>query len=76
MNPYRKAATFVIRMAALGLIIVPLIALGLDFFAAKTKHAPPTKLSVILKSASVFTGFVLFFGSSIIARKLTQDLDE
>ena len=76
MNPYRKAATLLIRLIALGLMIVPLILFGLDYFATKAQHIAPSTLSTFLKAGSALLGFILLFASGSIARRLTQDLDE
>ncbi len=76
MNPYRKAMTFVIRLIALGFILLPLILFGLDFFAAKAHQAAPTGFATAIKICLVVFGVVLFFASSTIARNLTKDLDE
>jgi TRAP-type C4-dicarboxylate transport system permease small subunit len=86
MSPYRKAIAFVLRLVALGFIIVPLILFGLDYFAAQTRKSgnatgtaqrPASgSISKVLKIGSVIVGTALLFASGSIARRLTQDLDE
>lgn len=76
MNPYRKVAASIIRLIALGMIVVPLILVGLDFFATKTHQAEPGKLSSFLKIGLFVLGLILLFMSGRIARKLTEDFEE
>lgn len=76
MSPYRKAATFVLRLIGLGLLIAPLILFGLDYFASKAQHTTPSKVAMILKIASALAGLVLLIASGSIARRLTEDFDE
>lgn len=76
MNPYRKAAASIIRLIALGLIVVPLILVGLDFFATKAHQAEPGRLSSFVKIGLFILGFILLITSGKIARKLTEDIEE
>lgn len=75
MNPYCKAALFLIRVIACGIIILSVVYLGLDFLVEKTgKHA--NSELVFFKIFCGFIGLVLLFTSNTIARKLTRDFDE
>ena len=78
MSPYRKAMTFVIRLVALGFIVLPLILFGLDFMATKTHQATATssKSAAVIKISLIVLGTCLFFASGALARQLTRDLDE
>jgi len=77
MNPYTKAALFVIRMIAFGCILCSLLLLASYVFYLKTEKRPDVgTLSIILKSLPLLFGFVLLFKSSAIAKKLTEDFDE
>jgi hypothetical protein len=76
MNPYRKAATLLVRLIALGLMLVPLILFGLDYFARKTQHTTPSTFATFLKVGSALLGVILLFASGAIARRLTRDFDE
>jgi len=75
MNPYAKAALFVLRLAACGLIILGCGFLGTDLFLylKDRPFSPPAILA--LKAAPVLAGAVLFGKAKGIAIRLTKDLD-
>jgi hypothetical protein len=77
MNPYTKAARFLIRMVAFGFILFGVLLLSsYVFYFAGHKKPDEGVLWMILKSLPVIFGLVLLLKSHAIARKLTEDFDE
>lgn len=76
MNPYTKAATFVIRLVAFAFILFGALQLGADYFATRQHKPTGSATWLFLEMFSLFLGFVLLFKSGAIARKLTEDFDE
>jgi len=77
MNPYTKAALFLIRLVAFGFILFSLLQLStyLFYFFGEKKPAG-SALSILLKTLPLVIGLVLLLKSYKIARKLTEDFDE
>jgi hypothetical protein len=76
MNPYTKAALFLIRLIAFGCIMTSLLLLGSYIFYLKTgRHPADGVLSLILKTLPLIIGVVLLVKGYAIAKKLTEDLD-
>ena len=76
MNPYTKAALFIIRLAAFAFILFGALPLGADYFARRQGKPSAGTIWLFLEIFSVLLGFVLLFKSGAIARKLTEDFDE
>lgn len=76
MNPYTKAALFIIRLVAFAFILFGALALGADYFASRQNTPNPGKIWLFLKIFFLVLGFVLLFKSGAIAKKLTEDFDE
>jgi hypothetical protein len=76
MNPYTKAAVFLIRLIAFGCILCSLLLLGSNLFLLMTgKKSEDGMLSMALKSLPFIVGLLLLIKSYAIARKLTEDFD-
>jgi hypothetical protein len=76
MNPYFKAALFLIRLIAAGFCIFSLTMLSSDVFlllSNKPISGPPT---LALKSLPLLIGLVLFLKSYALAKHLTKDFEE
>ena len=77
MNPYTKAALFLLRMIAFGFVLVSVLQLGsLVFYFAGPKKPVIDWVSVGLRSIPLLIGLVLLIKSYAIARKLTEHFDE
>lgn len=76
MNPYTKAALFIIRLIAFAFILFGALQLGADYFASRQNKPSAGTLWLFLKVFSLLLGFVLLFKSSAIAKKLTEDFDD
>jgi hypothetical protein len=77
LSPYAKAALFVFRLAACGLIVLGCLLCAEDLFlyySPKT-HAPIRPAVLALKAAPALAGLALFAKSRAIAIHLTKDLD-
>lgn len=76
MNPYTKAASFVIRLIAFALILFGALPLGANYFASR-QHKPSAGIFWIsLEIFSLLAGLVLLFKSGALAKKLTEDFEE
>ena len=76
MNPYTKAALFIIRLVAFAFILFGILPLGADYFARRQGEAGAGTLWLFLEIFSLLLGFVLLFKSREIAKKLTEDFEE
>jgi hypothetical protein len=77
MNPYTKAALFLIRMIAFGCILCSLLLLASYVFYLRAEKKPDDGvISLILKTLPLLVGFVLLCKSGAIAKKLTEQFDE
>ncbi len=76
MNPYRKAASFVIRMIAFGFILFGGLQLGAEFFARHQHKATTGNFWIAMEILALLLGFILLFKSGALAKKLTEDFEE
>lgn len=76
MNPYTKAATFVIRLVAFAFILFGALPLGADYFAHRQNKPIGSTLWLFLEIFSLLLGIVLLFKGGAIAKKLTEDFEE
>ena len=76
MNPYTKAATFVIRLVAFAFVLFGALPLGADYFARRRGQPSAGTIWLFLEIFSLLLGFVLLFKSGEIAKKLTEDFEE
>lgn len=75
MNPYRKAASFVLRLVAFAFILFGILPLGADYLVSR-QTKPNITLWLFLEILSVLLGIVLLIKSGAIAKKLTEDFEE
>jgi hypothetical protein len=76
MNPYFKAALFVIRLIAAGFVIFGGTLLSSDLFLMLS-HKPVSPAGTLaLKAVPILIGFVLFLKSYSLAKNLTKDFEE
>ena len=76
MNPYKKAALFIIRLVAFAFILFGSLQLGAEYFARRQHKPSGSMIWLFLEIFSLLLGFVLLFKSGAIAKKLTEDFDE
>jgi hypothetical protein len=75
LSPYAKAALFVIRLAACGLIILSCGLYATDVYLYLS-HQPFSRPAVLaLKAVPALAGAALYGKSKAIAIHLTKDLD-
>lgn len=76
MNPYFKAALFLIRLVAAGFVILGGTLLCSDLFLILS-HKPVSGAGTLaLKALPILIGFVLFLKSYGMAKHLTKDFEE
>jgi len=75
ISPYAKAALFVIRLAACGLIILGCGLYATDVFLYMSHHPVSRPAVLALKAVPVLAGAALYGKSKGIAVYLTKDLD-
>jgi len=76
MNPYTKAARFIIRLVAFAFILFGALPLGLDYFARRQQQPAAGTFWLFLEIFSLLLGVVLLIKSREIAKKLTENFDE
>ena len=76
MNPYTKAALFIIRLIAFAFVLFGALPLGADYFARRQNKPAAGLIWLFLEIFSLLLGFVLLFKSREIAKKLTEDFEE
>lgn len=76
MNPYKKAAQFLIRLVAASLIIVGGMLAGLEFLNHCAKHVDVNLLKIAMDSFVFIAGVILFAVSSRLAARLTDESEE
>ena len=76
MNPYTKAALFIIRMVAFAFVLFGALPLGADYFARRQHKPAAGTLWLFLEIFSLLLGVVLLIKSREIAKKLTENFDE
>mgnify|MGYP006326496857 CR=1 FL=1 len=76
MNPYTKAALFIVRLVAFAFVLFGALPLGLDYFARRQHKPAAGTLWLFLEIFSLLLGVVLLIKSREIAKKLTENFDE
>jgi hypothetical protein len=76
MNPYTKAALFIIRLVAFAFILFGTLPLGADYLARRQNKPSGSAVWLFLEIFAILLGFVLLFKSGAIAKKLTEDFEE
>jgi hypothetical protein len=75
LSPYTKAALFVIRVIAFGLIILSFCLYSTDLFLVLANRPLRTGAGLALKGLPLVAGLILYWKSDGIAKKLTKDLE-
>ncbi|MDB6055213.1 MAG: hypothetical protein JWN25_2736 [Verrucomicrobiales bacterium] len=78
MNPYTKGAVFILRLSALGLIVISLILLYPNLLAKlahKKLEGTSVGLFFIIKLLTLLGGSWLLINARKIAKNWTDDLD-
>lgn len=76
MNPYKKGATLLLRLAASGLILIGGLLAGLEFLNHRARGTDPNLLKVAGYALMLVAGAVLFTLSSRLASRLTASFEE
>lgn len=76
MNPYTKAALFVIRLVAFAFVLFGALPLGADYFARRQHKPASGTLWLFLEIFSVLLGIVLLIKSRELAKKVTEDFED
>ena len=76
MNPYRKGATLVLRLLALGIVVVGGLNVLLEFTRQRLGKGDVSTVRCVLYGLLCLAGFVLLFLSGALAKRLTEDFDE
>lgn len=71
MNPYKKAARFVIRVIAFGLLLIGGLNVTIEFF----RRHDLNPAAIILNSLAFLGGAVLFLCSGKLADKIADRLE-
>ncbi len=75
MNPYFKAALFLIRLIAAGFVIFGFTLLCSDLFLMLSHKPVSGPGTLALKALPILIGLVLFLKSYALAKHLTKDFD-
>ena len=75
MSPYTKAARFVIRLIALGLVLSSFGLYSSDLFLLLAHRASQSSGALALKGLPFLAGLIVYWKSYPMARQLTKDLD-
>ena len=76
MNPYYKAALFLIRLIAAGFAIFGITLLCSDLFLMLSHKPVSGPGTLALKALPILIGLVLFLKSYALAKHLTKDFEE
>jgi len=76
MNPYFKAALFLIRLIAAGFAIFGITLLCGDVFLMLSHKPVSSTGTLALKALPIVIGLVLFLKSYALAKHLTKDFEE
>jgi uncharacterized membrane protein HdeD (DUF308 family) len=76
MNPYTRAALFLIRLIAFAFILFGALELGAEYFAHRQHKAAGNAFWLFAEVFSLLLGLVLLFKSGEIAKKLTEDFED
>lgn len=76
LNPYAKAARFVLRLVGFGLMLISFTLLATDLFLLLAERKTGGPWSWVIKSLPFVAGLVIFWISGSLARRLTRQFDE
>ncbi|MFM2294665.1 MAG: hypothetical protein RLZZ350_1078 [Verrucomicrobiota bacterium] len=76
MNPFAKAARLLLRLVAVGLILICGLNVTLELLRHRAQHVEINRLKIILNAQLFFDGILLLIFSGKLADKLAQRLDE
>jgi hypothetical protein len=76
MNPYTRAAQFVIRLVGFGFVIVSVILLSSDLLLALSGRATGRPATLVLEAIPFLVGSAIIWKSTAMAARLTRDLDD
>jgi O-antigen/teichoic acid export membrane protein len=76
MNPYQKGAKLLLRVMALGMIIVGGMNVALELLRQRAHPGAFSLPQIVLGSIGFLAGVILFAASAKIAARWTQDFDE
>jgi hypothetical protein len=76
MNPYFKAALFLIRLVAAGFAVVGITLLCSDVVLLLSHKPVSSGGSLALKGLPILIGLVLFVKSYALAKRLTKEFEE
>lgn len=76
MNPYQKGAKLLLRVMALGMIIVGGMNVALELLRYRAHPGALSLPQIVLGSIGFLAGVILFLASGKIAARWTQDFDE
>ena len=75
VNPYTKAATFVLRLAGVGMVLISFVLLAGNLMMHLTQHKVDAPALLILESLPLPLGIVVLWKSTAMARRLTDYLE-
>ena len=76
MNPYVKAALFLVRLTGFGLVIVALFLMSGNLALIVSRQPVQKPLGLALEALVLLAGFVLLWKSADIARRMVGGLDD
>lgn len=77
MNPYRRAALFLIRLTAIGLVLISLVLLSRYVLGWMAHQEVSTSAAItVLQVVCLVGGMILLIKSDSLAGRLTEDLEE
>lgn len=76
MNPYTKAAQFLIRLVGFGFLIVSIVLLSGNLVLMLADRPTDTSGALALEAMPFLIGAVVLWKSTTLARSLTRDLGE
>jgi hypothetical protein len=76
MNPYVKAALFVVRLAGFGLAAIGLFLLASNAALVATRQSVQKPTALALEALTFLAGIAVLWKSGAIARRIVGGLDE
>jgi hypothetical protein len=76
MSPIRRAARGIVRLIAVGLILIGGLSVGVEFASHRLRGTDIHVGRCILWAVPVLIGTLVLFKSTTIAARLTEDLDD
>lgn len=76
MNPYKKGATLLLRLIAVGLILIGGFNFVLELLRHRAQHVEISVVKIVVNSLVSIAGAALFAFSSKLAARLTDSDDE